>query len=144
MAVTMDTPAAIDAQRAKLLVLFCALGLAMFLLDLGAGVWLWHYMGQYHPTLPRFDTLLAELRSAEPKALVDIALRTREGWAACEEARGGTVETLVHIAMTASFIGLVLFALCFMLALLLHNSLSRRPGGQTGPLSPDNVDDTWK
>jgi hypothetical protein len=46
--------------------------------------------------------------------------------------------------MTASFIGLVLFALCFMLALLLHNSLSRRPGGQTGPLSPDNVDDTWK
>lgn len=144
MAVTMEAPAAIDAQRAKLLALFCALGLAMFLLDLGAGVWLWHYMGQYQLTLPRFDNLLANLRSAEPAALVDIALRTREGWAACEEARGGTIETLVHIAITASFIGLVLFALCFMLALLLHNSLSRRPGGRTGPLSPDNVDDTWK
>ncbi|HEX7953978.1 MAG TPA: hypothetical protein VF523_12990, partial [Burkholderiales bacterium] len=92
MAVTMEAPAAIDAQRAKLLALFCALGLAMFLLDLGAGVWLWHYMGQYQLTLPRFDNLLANLRSAEPAALVDIALRTREGWAACEEARGGTIE----------------------------------------------------
>ena len=140
----MDSQAAVDAQRAKLLALFCALGLAMFMLELGAGVWLWHYVGQYKLTLPGFDSLLGELRSADGTALVDIALKTREGWAACEEARGGTLETVVHIAMTASFVGLALFSLCFVLALLLHRSLSRRPGGQSEPLPPDNVDDTWK
>ena len=140
----MDSPAAVDAQRAKLLALFCALGLAMFVLDLGAGVWLWHYMGQYKFTLPGFDRLLGELRSAEGTALIDIALRTREGWAACEEARGGTIETVVHIAIAASFSGLALFSLCFLLALLLHRSLSRLPGGHFEPLPPDNVDDTWK
>lgn len=144
MQVVTDSPAAVDAQRAKLLALFCALGLAMFVLDLGAGVWLWHYMGQYKLILPGFDRLLGELRSAQGTALIDIALRTREGWAACEEARGGTIETLVHIAMTASFIGLALFSLCFLLALLLHRSLSRLPGGQSEPLPPDNVDDTWR
>jgi hypothetical protein len=142
--VAVDSPAAVDAQRAKLLALFCALGLAMFILELGAGVWLWHYVGQYKLTLPGFDTLLGELRSADGTAVVDIALKTREGWAACEEARGGTLETVVHIAMTASFVGLALFSLCFLLALLLHRSLSRRPGGQSEPLSPDNVDDTWR
>ena len=135
---------AVDAQRAKLLALFCALGLAMFLIDLGAGVWLWHYMGQYKPILPGFDRLLGELRSAHGTALIDIALETREGWAACEEARGGTIETLVHIAMTASFIGLALFSLCFLLALLLHRSLSRLPGGRSEPLPPDDVDGIWK
>ena len=144
MQVMMDSTAAVDAQRAKLLALFCALGLAMFMLDLGAGVWLWHYMGQYKVTLPGFDRLLGELRSADGTALIDIALRTREGWAACEEARGGTIETLVHIAMTASFVGLALFSLCFLLALLLHRSLSRQPGARSEPLMPDNVDDTWK
>jgi hypothetical protein len=140
----MDSEAAVDAQRAKLLALFCALGLAMFVLDLGAGVWLWHYMGHYRLTLPGFDSLLGELRSAQATALIDIALKTREGWAACEEARGGTIETLVHIAMTASFVGLALFSLCFLLALLLHRSLSRLSGGNSEPLTPDNVDDTWK
>jgi hypothetical protein len=116
----------------------------MFLLDLGAGVWLWHYTGQYKVTLPGFDRLLGELRSADDAALVDIALKTREGWAACEEARGGTIETLVHIAMTASFIGLALFSVCFLIALLLHRSLARRPGGTSEPLAPDNVDETWR
>lgn len=140
----MEAPLALDAQRAKLLALFCALGLAMFVLDLGAGIWLWHYMGQYQPELPRFDSLLAALRSADPAARIDIALHAREGWAVCEEARGGTIETLVHIAMAASFIGLALFAICFVLALLLHHNLSRQPGGRAEPLAPDDVDDTWK
>ena len=144
MQVVMDSPAAVDAQRAKLLALFCALGLAMFILDLGAGVWLWHYLGQYKFTLPGFDSLLGELRSADGTALVDIALKTREGWAACEEARGGILETVVHIAMAASFIGLALFSLCFLLALLLHRSLARLPGGKSEPLPPDSVDDTWR
>ena len=144
MQVVMDSPAAVDAQRAKLLALFCALGLAMFILDLGAGVWLWHYLGQYKFTLPGFDSLLGELRLADGTALVDIALKTREGWAACEEARGGILETVVHIAMAASFIGLALFSLCFLLALLLHRSLARLPGGKSAPLPPDSVDDTWR
>ena len=140
----VDAAPAIDAQRAKLLALFCALGLVMFLFDLGAGVWLWHYMGQYKLVLPGFERLLGELRSADTNALIDIAIRTREGWAACEEARGGTIDTVVHIAMMASFLGLVLFFVCFVLALLLHRSLSRQPGGQVTPLPPDNVDETWR
>lgn len=144
MQAAIESQTAVDAQRAKLLALFCVLGLAMFLLDLGAGVWLWHYMGQYKVILPGFDGLLGELRSADGSALVDIALKTREGWAACEEARGGTIETLVHIAITASFIGLALFSVCFLLALLLHRSLARLPGGQSEPLPPDEVDETWK
>lgn len=135
---------AVDAQRAKLLALFCALGLLMFLFDLGAGIWLWHYMGQYKLALPGFERLLAELRAADAPALIDIALKTREGWAACEEARAGTIDTVVHIAMTASFLGLVLFFVCFVLALLLHRSLSSQPGGQVAPLPPDNVDETWR
>src|SRR4029079_9767706 len=144
MPIHMHPDAAVDAQRAKLLALFCALGLAVFLLDLGAGFWLWHYMGQYKFTLPGFERLLGELRSAQGPAIADIALRTREGWAACEEARGGTIETLIHIAMAASFIGLALFSVCFALALLLHRSLSQSPGGRAEPLAPDDVDDTWK
>ena len=144
MQAEIDSQTAIDAQRAKLLALFCALGLAMFLLDLGAGAWLWHYMGQYRVTLPGFDGLLSQLRSADGPALVDLALKTREGWAACEEARGGTIETVVHIAMTASFLGLALFSVCFLLALLLHRSLAARPGGRATPLPPDDVDQTWK
>jgi hypothetical protein len=144
MPIHMHPDAAVDAQRAKLLALFCALGLAMFLLDLGAGFWLWHYMGQYKFTLPGFENLLGELRSAQGPAIADIALRTREGWATCEEARGGTIETLIHIAMAASFIGLALFSVCFALALLLHRSLSQLPGGRAEALAQDNVDDTWK
>jgi hypothetical protein len=142
--VALDPAAAADAQRAKLLALFCALGLAMSVFDLGAGVWLWHYMGQYKLTLPGFEGLLGELRTADAAALIDIALKTREGWAACEEAREGTIETLVHIAVTASFIGLALFSLCFLLALLLYRSLFRRPGGRAEPLPQDDVDETWK
>ena len=139
----MHPQAAINAQRAKLLALFCALGWAMFMLDLGAGFWLWHYTGQYKFTLPGFEHLLGELRSAPGSSIIDIALRTREGWAACEEARGGIIETLVHIAMTASFIGLALFSVCFVLALLLYRSLSQFPDGKIEPLAPDDVDETW-
>ncbi len=136
--------AAVNAQRAKLLALFCALGLAMFCLDLGAGVWLWHYTGQYQFNLPGFEELLRQLRASDGEALIDIALRNREGWAACEEARGGTIETLVHIAMTASFFGLALFSVCFVLALLLYRDLVRLPGGTIEPLPPDDVDGTWR
>jgi hypothetical protein len=28
--------------------------------------------------------------------------------------------------------------------LLMHRSLSRQPGGQTQPLPPDDVDQTWR
>jgi hypothetical protein len=139
----MHPQAAVNAQRAKLLALFCALGWAMFMLDLGAGFWLWHYTGQYKFTLPGFEHLLTELRSAQGSSIIDIALRTREGWAACEEARGGVIETLVHIAMTASFIGLALFSVCFLLALLLYRSLSQLPDGKVEPFAPDDVDETW-
>jgi hypothetical protein len=140
----MDSPAAVDAQRAKLLALFCVLGLCMFALDLGAAVWLWHYVQQYSLAPPDFDVLLRELRSAEAPVLVDIAMKTREGWAACEEARGGPLGTVMHIALTASLVGLVLFSLCLLLALLIHRSLSRLPGGETQPLPPDDVDETWR
>jgi hypothetical protein len=140
----MDSPAAVDAQRAKLVALFCVLGLAMFALDLGAAVWLWHYVQQYKLVPPDFDTLLRQLRSSEAPAMIDLAMNAREGWAACEEARGGSLGTVVHMAMIASFVGLVLFSLCLLLALLMHRSLSRLPGGQLQPLPPEDVDETWK
>ena len=140
----MDVPAALDTQRSKLMVLFCALGFIVFVLNLAAGAWLWHYTRQYQQSLPGFERLLGDLRTAQAPAQIDIALKTREGWAACEEARAGTLDTVVHIAMSASFIGLALFSLCFMLALLMHRSLALRAGGRPEPLPPDNVDDTWK
>lgn len=66
------------------------------------------------------------------------------GWEAAEEARSGIQETVVHITIAASFVGLVLFTLCFLLATLLHQELARKPGGRPEPLPPDNVDNIWK
>jgi hypothetical protein len=144
MDIVADTQAAIDAQRAKLIVMFCALGLAMFVLDMGAGVWLWQYLGRTAVAVPAFDTLLNQLRTADPAALVDIGMKLREEWAACEEMRGGSLGTVVHVALAASFVGLALFTLCLMLSLLLYRSLAARPDSRTVPLPPDDVDNVWK
>lgn len=137
-------PAVPDAQKPKLLMMFCALGLAMCLLDLGAGVWLWKYVGDYAGNLPRYDQFLGEVRQAGPKGLADIALAAHAGWEACEEARTGIQETVVHITIAASFVGLALFTLCFLLALLMYQDLVRLPGARPAPLAPDDVDDTWR
>ncbi|MEO8003927.1 MAG: hypothetical protein ABI771_03405 [Betaproteobacteria bacterium] len=144
MEIIADTQAAIDAQRAKLIAMFCALGLAMFLLDLGAGFWLWQYLRHYTAVVPEFDALLAQLRASDPATLVDIGMKLRDGWAACEEIRGGSLGTVVHVALAASFVGLALFTLCLMLSLLLYRSLAARPDSRTVPLPPDNVDNIWK
>ena len=136
-------PAA-DSQKAKLLMMFCALGLAVFLLDLAAGAWLWKYTGDYRARPPAYDRILADVRSADPQGVADIALAMHAGWEAAEEARSDVQETVVHITLAASFVGLVLFSLCFLLALLLHQELVRRPGGRPQPLPPDNVDNIWK
>lgn len=144
MQATVNEALAADAQKAKLLLLFCSLGLALFILDLASGVWLWNYVNEYRVTLPAYDRFLGELRAAGPEALVDLAMSAHAGWEACEQARGGIVETVVHITLIASFIGLVLFSVCALLAYLLHQDLVRRPGGQLEPLPPDNVDDTWE
>lgn len=133
-----------DSQKAKLLMMFCALGLAVFLLDLAVGAWLWKYTGDYHARPPAYDRILADIRSADPQGLADIALAMHAGWEAAEEARSGVQETVVHITIAASFVGLVLFTLCFLLALLLHQELVRRPGGRPEPLPPENVDNIWK
>lgn len=139
-----EAPMVADPQKPKLLMMFCALGLAMCLLDLGAGVWLWKYVGDYQVTLPTYDRFLGEVREAGPKGLSDIAFAAHAGWEACEEARGGIQETVVHIAIAASFVGLALFTLCFLLASLMYRELVRLPGGRTAPMPPDEVDDTWR
>ncbi len=144
MQIVADSQAAVDAQRAKLMAMFCALGLSMFLLDLGAGFWLWRYMQDYAVSVPAFDTLLTQLRSVDGATLVDMGMKMREGWAACEEARSGALGTVVHVALAASFVGLALFSLCLMLSLLLYRSLARHPDSRTVPLPPDDVDDTWR
>lgn len=144
MQVVVDIQAAIDAQRAKLMAMFCGLGLSMFALDLGAGFWLWHYLREYAASVPAFDTLLTQLRSANASAAVDIGMSLREGWAACEELRDGAIGTILHVALAASFVGLVLFGLCMMLSLLLYRSLAGRPGSNALPLPPDDVDGTWR
>ena len=74
-----------DARRAKLLMLFCALGCAMFLLDLAAGVWLWKYSREYANVLPTYDRFLADVRAADPQGLADIAFAIHAGWEACEQ-----------------------------------------------------------
>lgn len=144
MDIVVDTQAAIDAQRAKLIAMFCALGLAMFVLDMGAGVWLWQYLGRTAVAVPAFDTLLAQLRASDPATLVDMGMKLRDGWAASEEMRGGSLGTVVHVALAASFVGIALFSLCLMLSLLLYRSLATRPDSRTVPLPPDDVDNVWK
>lgn len=133
-----------DSQKAKLLMMFCALGLAVFLLDLAAGAWLWKYVRDYRSTPPTYDRLVADVRGADPQGLADIAFSMHAGWEASEEARSSIQETVVHITIAASFVGLVLFTLCFLLALLLYRELVRRPGGRPDPMPPDNVDNIWK
>ncbi len=133
-----------DSQKPKLLMMFCALGLAMCLLDLGAGVWMWKYVSSYQSNLPTYDRFLGEVREAGPKGLAEIALATQAGWEACEEARSGTQETIIHITIAASFVGLALFTLCFLLAFLIYQDLVRLPGGRPAPMAPDSVDDTWR
>jgi hypothetical protein len=135
---------AADAQKAKLLVLFSALGLLAFLLDLAAGVWLWRYTGEYRADVPTFDRFLGEVRRSDMSTLSDLALDTQAKWEACEQARTGIAQTVVHMSLSASFIGLTLFGLCFMLALWLHRGLAARPGGRADPLPPDPVDDIWR
>jgi hypothetical protein len=133
-----------SARKAKLLVLFCALGGTLFVFNLGAGVWLWKYVAGYSNILPAYDRFLADVRQANPQSLVDIAMTAHAGWEACEQARVGIQETIVHITLAASFIGLVLFTVCFVLGSLLHRDLLGLPGGLPDPLPPDDVDGTWR
>lgn len=133
-----------DPQKAKLLMMFCALGLTVFLLDLAAGAWLWKYVRDYRSSPPTYDRLLADVRGADPQSVADIAFAMHAGWEASEEARSGAQETVVHVTIAASFVGLVLFTLCFLLAFLLYQELTRRGGGHPEPLPPDNVDEIWK
>jgi hypothetical protein len=133
-----------DSRKAKLLMMFCALGFTVFLLDLSAGAWLWKYVKDYNSAPPTYDKVLAEIRNADPQDMADIALAMHAGWEASEQARSGAQETVVHITIAASFVGLVLFTLCFLLAFLLHQELLRQPGGRPQPMLPDNVDNIWK
>jgi hypothetical protein len=135
---------AADAQKAKLLVLFSALGLIMFILDTAAGLWLWHYVRAYRVEVPTYDRFLSEVRQSDASALSDLALKTQAKWETCEQARSGIAETVVHMSLSASFIGLALFGLCFLLALWLHRALAARPGGKADPIPPDPVDDIWR
>ncbi|HEX4986934.1 MAG TPA: hypothetical protein VFV71_12800 [Burkholderiales bacterium] len=144
MTIAAEPRAATDAQRAKLMAMFCALGLSMFVLDVGAGLWLWHYLREVTVSVPDFDVLLSQLRAADPKSVVDLGMGMRESWAACEEARAGVLGTILHAALAASFVGLALFGLCLVLSLLLYRSLSGRPDGRVAPLLPDDVDGTWR
>ena len=139
-----DSQAGDDTQKAKLLMLFSALGLIVFLLDLAAGVWLWRYTSEYRVEVPSFDRFIGELRQSNPAETADLATQLHESWATCEATRTGTQETVVHIVIAASFLGLVLFSLCFLLALWLYRRLAARPGGIAEALPPDPVDDTWK
>jgi hypothetical protein len=141
-AVVQQAPA--DSRKAKLVMLFCALGLAMCLLDLGAGVWLWKYAGGYQGNLPTYDRFLADVRAASCGDLAEIALSTHAGWEACEQMRAGVQETVVHIVLAASFVGVALFSLCFLLAFVLHRELVAAQGGEPEPIAPDDVDGTWR
>lgn len=105
---------------------------------------MWKYAKDYDSAPPSYDKVLAEIRNADRQVAADLALAMHAGWEVSEEARSGAQETVVHITIAASFVGLVLFTLCFLLAFLLYQELLRQPGGRPEPLPPDNVDDIWK
>jgi hypothetical protein len=135
------TPA--DRQKAKLVMLFCALGLVGFLLNAAAAVALWGYSSSQNVPIPTYDRFVNELHATEPAKVPELARRIFERWSACEATRSGMSDVAVHGLASMSVVGLALFALCFILSLQLYHKLNRLLGGSQVPQPPDPVDDNW-
>ena len=133
-----------DRQKAKLIMLFSALGLVGFLLNAAAALALWGYSSSRSVPVPTYDRFVDELRSTETARVPELARRVFERWAACETMRGGMSDAAVHGLASASAVALALFALCFVLSVQLYRKMNRVLGSSQPPQPPDPVDDTWR
>lgn len=133
-----------DRQKAKLVMLFSALGLVGFLLNAAAAIALWGYSSSRNVPVPTYDRFVNELHATEPAKVGELARRLFERWSACEATRGGMSDVAVHGLASASVVALALFALCFALSVQLYQKLNRVLGGSQPPQPPDPVDETWR
>ena len=133
-----------DRQRAKLAVLFSALGIVGFLLTLLAGLGLWSYAGSRDIAAPTYDRFVVDLRATDESRLPALATALFEKWHACEVTRSGMTNVAVHALITSSIIALALFTLCFVLGFQVLRSIEATVGARDAPQPPDPVDDAWK
>jgi hypothetical protein len=133
-----------DRQKAKLAMLFSALGLVGFLLNLFAGFGLWAYAGSREAAPPTYDRFVGELRATDTAGLPRFATEVFEKWSACETTRGGMTEVAIHAMITSSVVAIALFLICLVISAQLYARLGRVVGAQSPPQPPDPVDETWK
>ncbi len=134
----------LDRQKTKLVVFFSALGLAGFLLNMLAGVGLWHYAGSERTQVPTYDRFVGELRHTSDAQLPALAKSVFEKWAACESKRSGMTTVAIHALITASVAGMAFFAICLALSWQVHQKIARLAGAGEPPQPPDPVDETWR
>ena len=134
----------LDRQKSKLVVLFSALGLAGFLLNLLAGVGLWNYAGAGRTEVPTYDRFVGELRYTRDAQLPDLAKSVFEKWSACESKRSGMTTVAIHALITGSVAGIAFFAICLVMGWQVHQKISGLTGAGAPPQPPEPVDETWR
>jgi hypothetical protein len=133
-----------DRQKAKFAMLFSALGLVGFLLNLFAGFGLWAYSDSRSAPPPTYDRFVGELRSTDAPAMPALATEMFENWSACETTRGGMTEVAIHAMITSSVVAIALFFLSLVMSAQLYARLGRAIGSEAPPQPPEPVDETWK
>jgi hypothetical protein len=140
----MSAITAADRQKAKLAMLFSALGLVGFLLNILAGGWLWSHAASRVSVVPTYDRFVGELRVTEPAAMPRLATVLFEKWSACETSRSGMGHVATHALITSSVVAIALFALSLLLIAQVYAAMSRVLPPQEPLQPPDPVDDTWR
>jgi hypothetical protein len=140
----MNAITAADRQKAKLAMLFSALGLVGFLLNILAGVWLWSYSASRVVEVPTYDRFVGQLRVTDASSMPRLATAMYEKWSACASMHNGMSNVAVHALITSSVIAIALFALCLLLTIQVYAALGRAVTSEAPPQPPDPVDDTWR
>jgi len=135
---------ALDRQKTRLIVFFSALGLAGFLLNMLAGVGLWHYAGAQRTEVPTYDRFIGELRHTSDSQLPALAKSVFENWLACESQRGGMTTVAIHALITASVVGMAFFAVCLVLGWQVLHKVEKMSDPGPPPQPPEPVDETWR
>jgi hypothetical protein len=134
----------LDRQKTKLIVLFSALGLGGFLLNLLAGIGLWSYAGGYRQEAPAYDHFVGELRQTQPRQLPDLARTLFENWSGCESKRNGMTTVAIHAMVTGSVVAIAFFAICLVLGWQVHWKVAMLSAAGAPPQAPEPVDDIWR
>jgi hypothetical protein len=140
----MNAITAADRQKAKLAMLFSALGLVGFLLNILAGVWLWSYSASRVVEVPTYDRFVGQLRVTDASSMPRLATAMYEKWSACASTHSGMNNVAVHALITSSIIAIALFALCLLFTIQVYAALGRAVTSEAAPQPPDPVDDTWR